>query len=125
MSNGKWTIFGREPALVVGFIGAGLSVLAAFSLSGLSTEQVTLIVAALGAVTGAVTAALTRPVAPGAFTALVAAVAALAAGYGLEVGPEVVGSVNGLVLAFLALVTRGEVSPSGAVDPAVLGSGRR
>ncbi|HEX6686431.1 MAG TPA: hypothetical protein VF062_26905, partial [Candidatus Limnocylindrales bacterium] len=69
----RWTIFGREPALVVGFLGAALSVLASFNLDGLSTEQVALIVAALGAATGAITAALTRPVAPGAFTLLVAA----------------------------------------------------
>lgn len=124
MSNGSWTIFGREPALVVGLIGAGLSVLAALGLDGLSAQQVTLIVAALGAVTGAVTAALTRPVAPGAFTAVVAAAAALAAGYGLEVSGEVVGAVNALVIAGLALITRGEVSPSGAVDPAVLGRQR-
>lgn len=120
----RWTIFGREPALVVGFLGAALSVLASFNLDGLSTEQVALIVAALGALTGAITAALTRPVAPGAFTLLVAALAALATGYGLDVGPEVVGTVNGLVLAFLALVTRGEVSPAANVDPAVLGQRR-
>lgn len=117
----KWSIFGREPALVVGFLGAALSVLAAFNLDGLTAEQVALIVAALGAITGAITAAMTRPVAPGAFVALVGALAALAAGYGLNVGPEVVGTVNGLVLAFLALVTRGEVSPAGRVDPSVLG----
>lgn len=111
MSNG-WTIGGREPALVVGFVGAALSVLAAFGLSGLSAEQVALIVAALGAITGAVTAALTRPLAPGAFTAVVAAGVALAAGYGLEVSPEMVGALNGLVLAGLALLTRGQVSPA-------------
>lgn len=117
----KWTIFGREPALVVGFIGAALSVLASLGLPGLVPDQVALIVAALSAATGAVTAALTRPVAPGAFTGLVGALAALAAGYGLDVPPETVGAVNGLVLAAAALITRGEVSPVGQVDPAILG----
>lgn len=119
--SSNWTIGGREPALVVGFIGAALSVLAALGLQGLSADQVTLIVAVLSAITGAATAALTRPVAPGAFTGLVAAAAALATGYGLEVAPETVGAVNGLVLAGLALLTRGQVSPAGDVDPAVLG----
>lgn len=114
----KWTIFGREPALVVGLIGAALSVLVAMNIEGLSSEQAALIVAALGALTGVVTAILTRPWAPGAFTALVAALAALATGYGLEVDPAVVGSINGLVLAFLALVTRGEVSPTGSQEGA-------
>lgn len=114
MSNGRWTIFGHEPALVIGFIGAALSVLAAIGLDHLSAEQVALIVAALGALSGAVTAALTRPIAPGSFTALVAAGVALAAGYGLEVSPEMVGALNGLVLAGLALLTRGQVSPTPA-----------
>lgn len=108
----RWTIFGREPALVVGFIGAVLSVLVGLNIEGLSSEQAALIVGALGALTGAITAILTRPVAPGAFTALVAALAALAAGYGLDLSPELVGSINGLVISFLVLITRGEVSPT-------------
>jgi hypothetical protein len=106
-------IFSREPALVLGFISAALSLGTALGVQGLSAEQTALIVAAISAVFGVATAVMTRPVAPSAFTTLVAALAALAAGYGFEVSPEVVGAVNALTLAGLTLLTRAQVSPTG------------
>ncbi|MEO3930927.1 hypothetical protein ABGB07_44860 [Micromonosporaceae bacterium B7E4] len=108
-------IFGREPALVIGFISAALSLGTALGFQGLSGEQVALIVAALNAVLGVVMAVATRPIAPAAFTTLVAAVSALAAGYGFDVSPEVVGGLNALVLAGLTLLTRGQVVPAAEV----------
>jgi hypothetical protein len=66
------------------------------------------------------TAAFTRPLSPGAFTAVVAASVALVQGFGLDVSPETIGSVNGLVLAGLALMSRQQISPKDDVDPAVL-----
>lgn len=117
----RWTIFGREPALVVGFVGAVLSVLVGLNLEHLSSEQAGLIVAALGALVGGITAIFTRPVAPGAFLALVTAGAALAAGYGLELSPTMIGAINGLVIATLNFITRGQVSPADQVDPVVMG----
>jgi hypothetical protein len=45
-------------------------------------------------------------------------VAALVAAYGVHVSQSMVGSVNALVLAALALVLRGNVTP--AADPAPL-----
>lgn len=109
-------IFGREPALWIGFIGAALTVLTALNVEGFSDEQVALVVAALGAITGAVQAAFTRPIAPGVFTAAVTALAALAIGYGFEVPAAVVGAVNMALIALLTLVTRGEVSPAAPVS---------
>jgi hypothetical protein len=117
----RWTILGREPALWIGFVAAVLGVLVTFNIDGLSPEQAALWVAVLHAAAGVVTAILTRPIAPGAFTAAVTALAALALGYGLQVTPELVGLLNGAMLALLALVTRGEVSPAAAVDPTVMG----
>lgn len=105
-------IFGREPALWIGFIGSALMVLTALNVEGFTDEQVALIVGGLGAVAGAVQAIFTRPIAPGVFTAAVTALAALAVGYGFEVAPALVGAVNMAVLAFLSLITRGEVSPA-------------
>ncbi|MFF9285383.1 hypothetical protein [Streptomyces griseosporeus] len=104
-------IFGREPALVIATISAGLSLLVTFNF-GLSAEQAGAIVAVISAVFAAATAVLTRPIAPSAFTGLVAAVAALLAAYGLELSAEKIGAINAVVLAGLALMTRGQVSPA-------------
>ena len=110
-------IFGREPALIIASVSAGLSLLVTFGF-GLSAEQAGAIVAGISAVFAAVTATVTRPIAPGAFTGLVAAVAALLAAYGLDLSAEKIGAINAVVLAGLALLTRGQVSPSSPSTPA-------
>lgn len=109
-------IFGREPALIVAALSAGLSLLVTFNV-GLSGEQAGAIVAVISGALAAVTAAMTRPIAPSAFTGLVAAAVALLAAYGFSVAPETVGALNAVVLAVLALVTRGQVSPTTARTP--------
>jgi hypothetical protein len=101
----------REPALYIGVVSAGLSLLVALQVNGLTNDQATLIVAAITAVGGVVTALMTRPIAPAAFTALVAAAAALLAGFHYDVDPGTVAAINGVVLAVLTLVTRHQVSP--------------
>lgn len=106
-------IFGREPALVLAGVSAGLSLIVSFNF-GLSAEQAGAIVAVGSAVFAAATAAVTRPIAPSAFTGVVAAAVALLAAYGLEVSAETVGALNAAVLAVLGLVTRGQVSPTPA-----------
>jgi|SRR3954471_1427973 hypothetical protein len=104
-------MFHREPAAWIGVITATLAFLVSLNVSFLTTEQAALIVAAIVAIGGAVIAWRTTPRTPGAFTAVVSAFAALAAGYGLHVRPGVVGAVSGLILALLALDTRGQVTP--------------
>lgn len=108
-------IFGREPALVIAAISAGLSLLVTFNI-GLSGEQAGALVAVISGALAAVTAAMTRPIAPSAFTGLVAAAVALLSAYGFDVAPETVGALNAVVLAVLALVTRGQVSPTPAAS---------
>lgn len=108
-------VFGREPALLIGFLASALTLGTSLNLPGVSAEQVSLIVAAITAVAGVVMAVRTRPIAPAAFTTTVAAVAALVAGYGFEVSPGVVGAVNALVLSGLTLLTRAQVSPVASV----------
>lgn len=110
-------IFGREPALVIAIISAGLSLLVTFNI-GLSTNQAGAIVAVISGVFAVITAVLTRPVVPSAFTGLVAAVVALLAAYHFNVAPETVGSLNVFVLAVLVFITRGQVSPASPTAPA-------
>ncbi|MFE0887930.1 hypothetical protein ACFW4Q_02645 [Streptomyces rochei] len=110
-------IFGREPALLIATVSAGLSLLVTFGF-GLSAEQAGAIVAVISAVFAVATAVVTRPIAPSAFTGLVAACAALLAAYGLELSTEKIGALNAVVLAGLALLTRGQVSPANPSAPA-------
>lgn len=102
----------REPTLILGAIGAALSLVVSLGFDWLTAEQAALIIAVLNGVLGVANAVAVRPIAPAAFTYLVGATAALAAAYGLEVGQETVGAVNGLVLALLMLLARGQVTPS-------------
>lgn len=101
----------REPALWIGVISGGLSLLVALQIGHLTSDQAALIVATITAVGGVITAAATRPIAPAAFTALVTAVADLLAGFHFDVSAGTVAAVNGLVLAVLTLVTRHQVTP--------------
>lgn len=109
-------IFGREPSLYIASIGTVLSLIAGFGLDWLTPEQAALVVVVLNAVLGVVNAVLVRPVAPAAFTYFIGAVATLIAAYGVEVSQSQVSLVNGAVLAVLALLLRGNVSP---VEPTV------
>lgn len=109
----------REPALYIGVVSGGLSLLVALNVGSLTSDQAALIVAAITAIGGVATALATRPVAPAAFTALIAAAAALLAGFHYNVAPATIGVINGLVLAVLTLVTRHQVSPVGRASAGV------
>lgn len=105
----------REPSLYISAIGTVLSLVAAFGLDFLTPEQAAIVVVVLNAALGAWNAFKVRPVQPAAFVYLVGSVATLVAAYGVDVSQSVVGSVNAAVLAVLALLLRGNVSP---VEPA-------
>lgn len=109
-------IFGREPALWVGFLTSALAVAGALGLDGLSAGQAAAIGGGLNAVGAVVSAWQTRPIAPSIYTNAVAAGAAVAAAYGAHASPELVLVINGAVLSALTLLTRGQVSPTGAVE---------
>lgn len=103
-------MFGREPALIIGFIGAVIAVLVGLNLPGLSAGAGVAIVAV---VTALITAVTTRPVAPSLYVGLVTAVAALAAQYGFHLSEDVISGVGALVLAGFALFgVRPQVSPA-------------
>lgn len=103
-------IFGREPALWLGLIGAVLTTLVSLNQPWLSAGAAAAILAGLTAVT---TAVLTRPVAPGLFVAAFTAIAALFAEYGTNLPPALVTGISSVILAGFALAgIRPQVSPA-------------
>lgn len=107
-------IFGREPALWIGTLAAVLSFGTAIGFPGLTEYQVAALVAGVNAVAAAVMAWQVRPVAPAIYTNVIAAAAAVGTAYGFNVPSETIGAVNLVVLSVLTLLTRGQVSPTGA-----------
>ena len=105
-----------EPTLVLQTISALLAVVVTFGLPGLSAEQAGLIVAVIAAVFGVVNAVRVRPIGPAAFQTLVTVGAALLMSYGLHLSQELVGAIQVLVVAVVAMGTRTQVTPN--VDPA-------
>lgn len=109
-------IFGREPALIVGFIAAVVAVLLGLNLSWLSAGASVAIVAAVGAI---ITAATTRPVAPSLFVGAFVAVAAVLAQYHYHLSDGLISGASGLILAAFALFgVRPQVTP--AADQAAI-----
>lgn len=112
-------IFGREPALIIAFIGAVLTWLAGMNVDFLTAGQA---VAATTAVTAVIIAITTRPMAPGLYVAAVSAGAALFAEYGLHWSDAAVTGLGGIVLAGFALFgIRDQVTPKAdqqAIAPA-------
>jgi hypothetical protein len=106
-----FTIFNREPALWVSAISGALSLAVTLGV-GLTADQAGAWTAVISGVFAVISAVLTRPIAPSAFTGLVAVVADLLAAYHFNVSAGAVAAVNTTVLAILALVTRGQVSPA-------------
>lgn len=105
-------IFGREPALWLAIVQAALGVVIGFGFSWLSAEQAALWMVVVNALLGVWTAFLTRPIAPTAFTHLLAVGATLLAAYGLDLSQGMVTSINGLIIAVVMLISRGEISPA-------------
>lgn len=110
----KLTIFGQEPAVVLGVISAALSLVVTLGV-GMTSNQAGLWVAIISGVFAAITAWRTRPIAPAAFTGLVTIAAALLGAYHFNVAPATVGAINGIVLAVLVPLSRAQISP---VQPA-------
>lgn len=103
-------IFGREPALWLGLIGAVLTTLVALNQPWLSAGAAAAIMVAITAV---VTAFLTRPVAPALFVAAFGAIAALFLEYGVTLSEGLVAGISSLILAAFALAgVRPQVTPA-------------
>ncbi|NUL09059.1 hypothetical protein [Streptomyces lunaelactis] len=102
-------IFGREPALLLGFAAAFLQLLAAFGLDVNATQQ-TLINTVLACVVAVVSAIVLKAGALGAtLMQLAAAGMALFVGFGLDWPADTQGKVMAALAAALALWTRTQV----------------
>jgi hypothetical protein len=107
-------IFGREPALVMGAIGAVLAWIATLGFEWMNAGQSTALITFLSAL---VIAATTRPWAPALFVGVISAGASLAAAYQLHWSEEAVTGLGTIVLTVCALFgIRSQVTP--AADPA-------
>jgi hypothetical protein len=115
-------IFGREPALWIGLIGAGLTWLVSLGLDWLNAGQATAITTALAAGLIAVT---TRPIAPALFVGAVSAGAALFAEYNFSVSDAFVTGLGAFILAGFALFgIRPQVTPAADQAPTALNTGQ-
>jgi hypothetical protein len=103
-------IFGREPALLLGFAAAALKLLTAFGLD-VSEAQQTLVNTVLAAGVGVWLAIVARDGALGAALMQFAqAVMALFVGFGLDWGSEKQATVMATIAALLALWERTQVT---------------
>lgn len=102
-------LFGREPALILGVVGALLNWAVTLQLGWLDAGQSSAIITFL---TAGVIAYGTRPIAPALFVAVVSAGAALFAEYGLHWSDASVTGLGSIILAGFALFgVRPQVSP--------------
>lgn len=104
-------MLGRNPTLWIAVLSNAVILLGTFGFRLLDQTQAGLIVAAIDGVALAVNAYTVRPVAPAAFTYAVGAVVAVFGAYGYNFTPDQIAGVNGVVVATLALLTYGNVSP--------------
>jgi hypothetical protein len=104
-------IFGREPAVWVGFIEASLALLVALSLVNIDHEQTALIMAVVVSLFGVLLAYLTKDTMLGVLVGLTKAAIALAVGFGLTLSAEVTASIIGFVTIAIGFFQRTQTSP--------------
>jgi hypothetical protein len=115
-------IFGREPALIMGLVGALLTWAVSLGLDWLNAGQATAIITGLSALVIALT---TRPWAPALFVGAVAAGAAMFAEYNLNVSDAFVTGLGAIILAGFALFgIRPQVTPAADQAPTALNTGQ-
>lgn len=121
-------ILGREPTLWLQGLSGALGVLVAVGDSGhpifgLTNERAGLVVAAVAAILGAINAALVRPIAPAAFQLVLTTVFPLINAYGVHTSASVLAALQTALLAFIVLLTRGQVTPAADRAPTAPASG--
>lgn len=104
-------IFGREPTLWISFLASIILLLGTLGFRWLDGNQAGIVVVAINAIAAAINAWTVRPIAPAAFTYAAGAIVSVFAAYGMEVTPEQLAMINGVVVMGLGLMTRGQVAP--------------
>lgn len=116
MSTTSVKIFGREPALVVSLIEAGLALLVSFGvLAGLGIrgqEELALVMAVVTSGLGVYLAYVTRDTLLGVVVGFVKAALALAAVYGLELTVEQTGSLIAFITVAIGAWQRTQTGPA-------------
>ncbi|CAN7197957.1 hypothetical protein [Knoellia sp. LjRoot47] len=111
------TIFGREPAMVVGFIEALLALALSFA-AFISGEQAALVMAVVSAAAGFYVGYATKDVGLARVIGLIKAVVALAAGFGFAMSDSQQGALMAAVAVGFSLINRDRTSPvADPVDP--------
>lgn len=105
-------ILGREPTLWISVVSSLILLVGTYGLHWLNGQQATLIVVAINAIAGGINAWTVRPISPTTFTYAVGSIVAVATSYGLSFTPEQVVAINATIVPFLALLSRGQVSPT-------------
>lgn len=108
---GNIKLLGREPTLWLSFISSLVLLLGTLQFNWLDGDQAILVVTAINAVAAAITAYAIRPISPAIYTYAAGALVAVFATYGLDVTPDQLAMINGVVVMGLGLLTRGQVSP--------------
>jgi hypothetical protein len=123
MLKSALTIAKTEPVLITGAVQAILALILATG-ANLTVAQSGAILAATTAALAAVAAAAARPVQVPALTGLVTAVVTLLAAFGVNhVQPGLVNTLNGTIVAIMALVLRQHVTPVAALNTKAAGNG--
>jgi uncharacterized membrane protein len=104
-------LFQREPTLWIAAISSVVILIGTFGLGFINGDQAALMVVVINAIFGAINAWTVRPISPVAFTYAIGSIVALAASYGLNLPAETIAALNAAVVPFLALLSRGQVTP--------------
>jgi hypothetical protein len=108
-------LFGREPALWIAVIQAGLMLLFTLGVPGIDGALAGAVSLVLTAVATAWTALAVRPVSPSVFTGVLVAGVQLFSRWGLDLSDVQVATMTGFVALVVTLIMRGQVTP--ADDP--------
>jgi hypothetical protein len=108
----------KEPAAYGAMVIALVTLVATWPNAVVDAGHLPLVIAVVDGGVAAVVAWRVRPVAPSVVIAVTTPVAALLAGYGIDLPPSLIGTVNViLVPALLGLVARAQQSPVASLVP--------
>jgi len=100
-----------NPTLLIAVVSQAIVLFGTLGLKGLDETQAAAFVVVINAAAAALNAWAVRPISPVAFTYLTATVGTLVGLYGFTIPESTMLAFNSLVVAGLALATRGQVTP--------------
>lgn len=109
-TSGEPTIFGQEPAVILGFASAVIGLIVTLNV-GVSENWGVAITAGVSGVLSLVVGLMTRPITPAVFTGFVAVLGDVATKFGYHFSLGVVGAVNAVIMCGFMFHARGHVTP--------------